>query len=95
MSDDLDRIIVVGRDLPDVGECFGHHSRRGAQSCPQCNGGHRHEWVDCLVVHGGHPAVARRCRICGGRACDVACIERRHHKGPHIAPNGIMRQVGS
>jgi hypothetical protein len=24
----------------------------------------------------------------------MACIERRHHTSPHIAPNGTLRPVG-
>jgi len=90
--EDLSRILLVGRDLPDVQECYGH--REEPWACPQCDGSHKHEWVRCLVVHGDYPDIAQRCRICGGRACDMACIERRHHRGPHIAPNGAMRQVG-
>ena len=88
----LDRIIVVGRDLPDVPECFGH--KELTESCPQCDGSHRHQWRRCLVVQGDSFDIARRCLVCGGRACDVACIERRHHAGPHIAPNGRVRMVG-
>jgi hypothetical protein len=92
---DLSRILVVGRDLPDVMECYGLASHRDGGTCAQCDGSHHHEWVRCLVVHGDRPDIARRCRICGGRGCDAACIERRHHRGPHIAPNGAMRQVGA
>jgi hypothetical protein len=91
---DLSRILIVGRDLPDVRECYGAASHRDGGVCSQCDGSHKHEWIRCLVIHGDVPAVARRCRICGGRACDVSCIERRHHRGPHIAPNGAMREVG-
>lgn len=87
---DLDKILIVGRDLPDVPECHGH--REG--TCRQCDGSHRHRWRKVLVVCGSDFDVARRCLDCGGRQCDVACLERRHHQGPHIAPNGTLRQVG-
>ena len=40
--------------------------------------------------------IARRCLVCGGRACDVVCIERRHHSGPHIGPRWERQgRVGS
>lgn len=78
---------------PDVNECHGHLDRWA--SCKQCNGQHDHVWV-ALVIHGGvMAAVAVRCEVCGGRKCDVVdCIERRHHQGPHMNPQGAMRAVG-
>jgi len=39
--------------------------------------------------------VVVRCVVCGGRRCDVAgCLERRHHRGPHLLVSGELRQVG-
>lgn len=81
---------IVGRDVPDVRECYGH--REPLDFCDQCDGGHRHEWVKALVLEAQD--FAWRCRVCGTRRCDVTCNERRHHCGPHIAPNGRLRQVG-
>lgn len=99
----IENLPVVGVDLPDVPECYGHVRRVNGipepdpfTSCPQCDGRHHHEWVDCLVVygHGERSDLAHRCDICGGRRCDVDCMERRHHRGPHMSPTGELRPVG-
>lgn len=88
-----DGLPVVGIDVPDVRECFGH---KGA-SCEQCNGSHAHVWVQCARV-GKYPGDRRypvRCRVCGARKCDVPdCIERRHHRSPHMSATGILYPVG-
>jgi len=93
---------VVGLDLPDDLECYGNHRTKSAitlygdvSSCAQCDGRHAHQWVDCLVVYkDGRNNLAHRCRVCGGRQCDVECMERRHHAGPHLSPDGELRPVG-
>ena len=94
---------IVGRDLPEASECYGHVRRVNGipepdpfTSCPQCDGRHDHRWTECLVVdkRGENPAHARRCWLCGGRQCDAECVERRHHAGPHLSPAGEFRPVG-
>ena len=98
----LARIQIVGRDLPEVHECYGGHDSKAAKllygdvkECPQCDGKHRHEWVDCLVLNGVYPEVATRCRICGGRKCDrSSCSARRHHRDAHTFANGRVEKVG-
>lgn len=94
---------VVGVDLPEVGECYGHVRKAyGATmpdpftTCDQCDGRHRHEWVHALVLDKWGVVIgdAWRCRLCGGRRCDVECNERRHHRGPHLSPAGDFRPVG-
>lgn len=66
--------------------------------CPQCDGSHDHEWVawheaphpapdltgSSLVGKSSGPGIAVRCRVCGGRKCDLpSCLLRRHHGGNH------------
>jgi hypothetical protein len=90
---------VVGRgqpgDPPLAAECHGHTPPKLGgvylQDCLQCDGRHRHEWVECVVPSG---QIAFRCVFCGGRKCDMDCIERRHHAGPHLSPEGKIRMVG-
>ena len=101
--------MIVGEDLPDVGECYGHVKRTNGvpepdpfTTCGQCDGRHRHQWTECLVLTKGSKSLiagtlighARRCLVCGGRQCDAECLERRHHAGPHMAPDGSLRPVG-
>ena len=90
---------------PVVGECHGH---RDGSTCLQCDGSHDHEWaawrgaprVEGLLgtsVVGGHsgPGIPVRCRICGGRKCDVpVCVSRRHHLDPHTTIDGEFYKVG-
>ena len=85
---------LVGRDVPDVGEC--HRQYVEGHSCPQDDGSHQHEWVRCVVTNkrGERTGEAYRCRICGGRKCDMDCNERRHHLGPHHQDDGTLRMVG-
>lgn len=67
-------------------------------SCPQCDGSHEHEWIawhdaphpasdptgSSLVGRTSGPGIPVRCRICGGRKCDIdACRLRRHHREEH------------
>ena len=88
-------LVVVGREIPDVGEC---HVHRDGGSCAQCDGSHAHLWRRCVVLAkgGGFIGSATRCEVCGGRKCDVpACKERRHHLSPHMAHNGtVLGRVG-
>lgn len=69
---------------PDVQECYW--PARGlveqGHTCAQCDGSHDHVWVSGPEVpYGGVPV---RCRICGGRKCDMpACRLRRHHPEDH------------
>lgn len=90
---------VLGVDVPDRQECYGNHRTPSAialygdvWACPQCDGRHAHVWVRVWVPE--HRDHAWRCRECGGRRCDVDCMERRHHQGPHMAPDGSLRPVG-
>lgn len=58
--------------------------------CPQCDGSHVHIW---LVWRTPDPevlgvsttgALPVRCKVCGGRKCDVRnCSLRRAHGEPH------------
>lgn len=59
-------------------------------TCSQCDGSHDHQWVgwhdvDSKVTRfADGAAVPVRCRICGGRKCDMpTCFLRRHHRGDH------------
>lgn len=100
MSDwetNLKRINIVGRDLPDVWECYGAATHRHTETshCTQCDGSHKHDWVRCLVLNGYYPAIATRCLVCGGRKCDnSSCSGRRHHSDAHIYANGLVQEVG-
>lgn len=88
---------IVGRDLPDVRECYGQatHKHTEGDSCSQCDGQHAHRWVRCIVINGGWPDIATRCLSCGGRKCDNAgCSGRRHHPDAHIYANGRIQEVG-
>ena len=108
MSDNND-LFVLGHTVPEVEECYGTgrdvpHRIYGPDGtwtggyhdfCDQCRGDHRHEWVSVKVQH--HPSgevMASRCHVCGGRKCDLDCIERRHHRGPHQSPEGVFTPVG-
>jgi hypothetical protein len=87
---------VVGRgqpgDPPEVPECHGHNT--APFGCLQCDGSHRHEWVECWLQTFRGLVSVNRCVFCGARKCDMDCIERRHHVGPHISPDGKLRMVG-
>jgi hypothetical protein len=88
-------LVVVGRDIPDVGEC---HVHRDGSTCAQCDGSHVHEWSECVVLNknGGFIGKANRCRVCGARKCDNAgCQGRRHHEDAHIYASGRVQAVGS
>jgi hypothetical protein len=92
--------LVVGRDVPDAGECFGYADTAAARklhpnlTCKQCDGGHSHIWTDCLVLPNMDSAT--RCSTCGARKCDVPiCISRRHHRDSHILNDGSTYQVGT
>lgn len=83
--------------FPVVNEC--HYPApslvAAGHSCPQCDGSHDHAWVAWKAAPGNGaggsvvggmsgPGLAVRCRICGGRKCDLpACLLRRHHGGDH------------
>lgn len=88
-------LVVVGREITDVGECYLH---RDDSTCAQCDGSHQHEWRRCVVLNkqGGFVGEATRCRICGGRKCDnVGCRGRRHHRDAHVYESGRVRAVGA
>lgn len=87
-------LVVVGREIPDVGEC---HLHRDGSSCAQCDGRHQHEWRRCVVLAkgGGFVGDATRCRICGARKCDNhGCQSRRHHQDAHVYASGRIEAVG-
>lgn len=76
---------------PIVDECHGHLLSLNASvaemlnppKCPQCRGGHVHDWRAWPKAPGWVTAgagVPIRCRICGTRKCDrIGCQQRRHH----------------
>lgn len=91
---------LLGTDVPDVKECFGHKDIH--ISCSQCAGSHAHEWVVVQVDNGDRFESTIRCEHCGGRACATLtdyqhgnpCVERRHHVGPHHFKDGSVLPVG-
>lgn len=97
----LNETYVVGRDLPDVPECYGYNAKSPAamvlhpsEVCAQCDGSHEHEWryALCLI----NEAFAYRCLVCGARKCDnLGCQSRRHHQDAHIMWSGAVKAVGS
>ena len=73
---------------PIVWEC--HQRFKDGHRCPQSDGSHDHIWAawenpDPAVLTVVGPGVPVRCRVCGGRKCDMPrCRLRRHHVGePH------------
>lgn len=87
-------VLVIGRDLPDVAECFDGHLL--GHRCPQDDGGHDHVWRLCVPEGAPYARVAARCQVCGGRRCDApGCSERRHHRAPHRLPGGVFLPVGA
>lgn len=92
---------IVGENVPDVRECFGHPVKRHPSQadltrsqCDQCNGSHDHDWVSCATIFAGG-GIPVRCHVCGARKCDtLGCIERRHHRGPHLAHDRVLGPVG-
>lgn len=80
---------LSGAPWPLVGECHGHRGAAAdwrAQTCPQCDGSHRHTWVAWKDYPLGRASgmVPVRCRECGARKCDdPRCVLRRHHRQPH------------
>jgi hypothetical protein len=66
---------------PIVGEC--HRRFEPGHSCPQ-HDPHQHDWVAWLdapawVTSG--PGTPVRCRLCGGRKCDMDPCTRLRHDG--------------
>ncbi len=86
-------LVVVGRQIPDVGECYVH---RDGGTCAQCDGRHQHQWRRCVVLAkgGGFIGSATRCEACGARRCDMSCSGRRHHADAHVYADGTVEQVG-
>jgi len=96
---------VTAPPWPVVGECYGH--KLPDDTCRQCDGSHGHQWMAWheapqvgrrTSVVGGQsgPGIPVRCTDCGGRKCDAAeCMERRHHRGPHLGLTDHIREVGS
>ncbi len=87
-------LVVVGRQIPDVGEC---HLHRDGSTCAQCDGRHQHKWRRCVVLAkgGGFIGVATRCWVCGARKCDnEGCQGRRHHRDAHVYTSGRIEKVG-
>lgn len=88
----IDRATGLEAPWPLVMECHV-----GDDNCPQCDGSHEHEWVEwkqapkvagtrqtVVIDKMSGPGVPVRCRVCGGRKCDLpACLLRRHHGGSH------------
>jgi hypothetical protein len=67
---------------PLVGECHSKHLE--GHLCSQCDGSHEHQWVAWPDAPNARYGLPVRCRICGGRKCDVAaCRLRRHHLEDH------------
>jgi len=87
----------VGAPWPIVSECHYPAPSLAAQGhqCPQCDGSHAHHWVAwhdapqaftgwSVTGKVGGPGLPVRCRVCGGRKCDMSsCLLRRHHGGDH------------
>ena len=68
---------------PEVDECHWPAPTLVAagHTCLQCDGSHEHQWVAGPPTPAGIPV---RCRVCGGRKCDMAaCRLRRHHQEDH------------
>lgn len=86
---------VARAPWPVVGECYLH---RDGGDCPQCDGSHQHVWASwpgCPDWIATGPGVPVRCRTCGTRKCDDSnCIQRRHHREPHLGYDGTVRKVG-
>jgi hypothetical protein len=78
-------------------QCSGNHAHVWVEWAPPGQGGHVAD-ADLTLgsVIGGTwgPGKATRCTVCGARKCDMDCLERRHHLGPHLSPDGALRQVG-
>lgn len=95
---------IIGENVPDVRECYGHpkpklHPSRAdlaKSQCEQCNGSHDHDWVTCAVMFAtGDRRRPVRCHVCGAHKCDVPdCIERRHHRSPHLSRERVLGMVG-
>lgn len=74
---------------PLVWECHSDTVLHPDHRCPQSNGSHDHQWVawhhpipSILGLTG--PGIPVRCKVCGGRKCDLStCMLRRHHGGDH------------
>lgn len=92
---------IPGAPWPVVSECYGEvsHRKDEQKSCPQCDGSHEHEWIawhDRPDSFFGPYGVPVRCRVCGGRKCDHAnCLNRRHHRDPHVGYDGSVEKVGA
>lgn len=81
---------------PVVGECFERHEP--GHSCPQHDGSHEHLFVawreapqttpeggTSVVAGRSGPGLPVRCRVCGGRKCDMpSCRLIRHHPDDHL-----------
>lgn len=98
---------IIGENVPDVRECQGHpvptirdlsllvSDDYDRFACAQCDGSHRHDWVSCATL-APERGVPIRCHICGARKCDVdECLERRHHRSPHLGRDGVIGMVGA
>lgn len=84
-----------GAPWPLVWECHSNSVLHPDHTCGQTDGSHDHLWVAwktvptvapgiALVNRQSGPGIPVRCKVCGGRKCDVdTCLLRRHHGGDH------------
>lgn len=74
---------------PIVWECHSNTKYHPGHSCPQSDGSHVHDWIawhnpDPVILHVSGPGLPVRCKVCGGRKCDMpTCRLRRHHGEDH------------
>lgn len=71
---------------------------------PKIDNGHGHIWELCLLKPDGRHRVRLeevvRCMVCYAPRCghstdEDPCIERRHHRGPHLYSSGRVERVGA
>jgi hypothetical protein len=73
----------------------------GWETDPRIDDGHLHEWETVLLAPGPGQRVEEvvRCVTCHAPRCGASveadpCMERRHHRCPHLTLDGQIEPVG-